>query len=323
MGAGSIERPIIPAKPDQFNAPGRGWDLEPPKGSVLLYARAVEAPIWRSGPLLLAHRGASTVWPENTMPAYREALAAGADVLEMDVHLTLDGHVVVSHDPTGTRTAHVDRRIRESTLAEVQCWDVSLGFAGACQGPVRMPTLEQVLQELPGAHLNIDIKQVRPEMVTAVLRVVDAHAAQGRVLLTSFSASVVSEVRRRGYPGPTGLGRGEAISAGLLSRWSGPEGSPGHRLQVPTQWFGLPLGRRWLIERARAQGLRVDFWVVNDPGVARSLLDLGADGIVTDDVAALAPVFAAHPRGARYRDRHPRVAAAAVPPTTGATAAPT
>ena len=81
------------------------------------------------GPLLYAHRGASLKCPENTLPAFERALAAGADVLELDVHPTSDGVFVVSHDPTAERVAGVARALADASWATVSSWDAGAGFA--------------------------------------------------------------------------------------------------------------------------------------------------------------------------------------------------
>src|SRR5687768_7474650 len=126
------------------------------------------------GPRLYAHRGAAAEEPENTLPSFRRALEHGADALEMDLHMTADGHVVVSHDPDGFRMAGVHAEIRRSMLTDVRRWDVGWGFVRDGARPFagrryHMPTLEEVLVELPGVPLNIDVKQSRPDMVGRVV----------------------------------------------------------------------------------------------------------------------------------------------------------
>jgi glycerophosphoryl diester phosphodiesterase len=115
--------------------------------------------------VLYAHRGAPTELPENTLPSFRRALV-GATAIETDVHLTRDGHVVISHDPDGRRNAGVARAIRDATLAEVRMWDVGRAFRAAHpDAPPQsftMPTLAEVLDELPGVPLNVDIKRTTP-----------------------------------------------------------------------------------------------------------------------------------------------------------------
>jgi glycerophosphoryl diester phosphodiesterase len=167
-----------------------------------------------------------------------------------------------------------------------------------------MPTLDEVLQALPDCPLNVDVKQTQPDMLTPLLATIARHRAEPRVLLTSFSWLLTVRVRELGYTGPIGLGRAEAMRAVLmpqaLLRLMPPRGS---RLQVPLRYGPFRLDRRELIDKMHAHGIAVDYWVVNDPGEAERLLELGADGIVTDDTRAMAALFARSPRTAGWRAR--------------------
>jgi glycerophosphoryl diester phosphodiesterase len=258
------------------------------------------------GPLLYAHRGAPLERPENSLEGFQVALACGADALEIDVHMTRDGHVVVAHDPDGTRTAADTRAVRACTLEEIKRWDIGRGPGLLCPRGAAccMPTLDEVLAAFPAVPLNVDVKQSEPSMLAPLLRVIAAHDAHARVLLTSFSARTTRAIRALGYRGPTGLGRGEAALAVLAP---GPLlrgfALGGRRLQVPLRSGPLRLDRRQVVDKAHAHGLAVDYWVVNDPGEAERLLELGADGIVTDDVRAMAGLFARSPRTAGWRAR--------------------
>ena len=244
-------------------------------------------------PRLYAHRGAPAELPESTLPSFRRALDVGATALEMDVHLTRDAHVVVSHDPSGFRMAKVPRKIQDATLEEVRAWDVGRGFAhrDALAGAVfTMPTLEQVLVECPGIPINVDAKH--PEVVPALVGLVRRLRRQDDVLLTSFDARTLEKIRRLGYEGPTGLGRSEVIRLVLLP-------APMHRLrplkgmaaQIPIRSGPFALDRASLIAKCHALGLLVHYWTIDDPAEAARLLALGADGIMTDDPARIAPVF--------------------------------
>jgi glycerophosphoryl diester phosphodiesterase len=233
----------------------------------------------RSRPLLFAHRGAAAERAENTLPSFQRALELGADALETDAHLTADGHVVLSHDPDGRRRAGVAAEIRRSTLAEVEGWDVGDG--------ARIPTLEAVLRAFPEVPINVDLKQRVPDMTGPAVALVRRLGATERVLLTSFSTRTVRRLRALGYQGPLGLSRGEVLAILALPRWAGRRlVRPGDAAQLP-----LSLARPRVVERCHALGLRVDYWTVNDAATARRLLALGADGVMTDDPAAVAPAF--------------------------------
>jgi len=250
-----------------------------------------------SQPRLYAHRGAARELPENTLPAFRRALEVGATALETDVHRTRDGHVVISHDPTGERAAGVPRAVRDATLAEVRAWDVGSRFRrsrpeiGAA--PFTVPTLEELLVDAPGVPINVDIKQHDAATVDAVVALVRRLGAASQVLLTSFDTATIRRVRRLGYEGPTGLGRSEilylAFAPEALLRALSPRGAAA---QIPPRVGPIALDRPVLLAKAHAMGLAVHYWTINDPAEAERLLDLGADGIMSDDPAALAPVFA-------------------------------
>ena len=268
-------------------------------------------PDWNGlrGPILLAHRGASLEAPENSMSAFRRALELGADVLEMDAQATKDGAIVVSHDPSGERTAGVDRPISSCTLAEVRSWDIGRGWAqtragrrSGARGSVRIPALEEVLEELPGAVLNLDIKPPDPLVADRVVQLVERQNAHQRVLLTSFRLSVVRRVQERGYQGAVGMSRLQVVAALLLPRFIST--ASGGRAQIPIRYGPLPLDSRRVLDKLHALGLKVDHWVVNRQDRAERLLERGADGIVTDDVAGMAELFRRSPLTAAWRERH-------------------
>ena len=250
-----------------------------------------------------AHRGASAERPENTLPSFRRALELGAHALELDVHLTRDRQIVVSHDADGRRMAGVSRAIASSTLAEVQSWDAGWGwrapdgsrpFAGR---GVRMPPLEEVLAEFPGVVINVDLKPLSDELVEAFVALLRRRRDEARVIAASFHHANLLGLRRRWYGGETALGRREVLQLLALPAtvWSGLPWR-GTAAQLPTRVGPLKLVSPAFIARCKAARLRVDFWTVNRPDEARALAALGADGVMTDDPAAICPLFVQDPR---------------------------
>lgn len=247
---------------------------------------------------LYAHRGASAELPENTLPAFRRALEYGVDALELDVHLTRDGHPLVHHDPTAARMAGVDQAWSDLDLADAQRLDVGRGFIGADGGRphagkgFRAPSLEELLIELPGVRLNVDVKQHTPPMVRPLLALLRRCKAEDRVTLASFRTRTLLAIRRRGYGGETALGQPEVLSlltvpAGLIERLP----FLGVAVQVPVNAGPVRFDRKPFIDKCHRLGMRVDFWTINDPVEARRLIALGADGIMTDDPARMAPAL--------------------------------
>ncbi len=249
-------------------------------------------------PILYAHRGASAELPENTIPAFLRALEVGATAIETDVHRTSDGHVVISHDPTGEGSAGVRRAIRDTALAELRKWDVGSGphvrRPRATPGErFTIPTLEEALSAVPDVPFNVDIKQHDEATAREVVAAVRRARSEERVLLTSFDARTVRRVRDLGYGGPTGLGQAE-----IIRLWALPEAVlrlfplPGRAAQIPTNAGPLRLDRPRFLAKAHRLGIQVHYWTINDLAEAKRLLALGADAIMTDDPAAIAPLFA-------------------------------
>lgn len=240
---------------------------------------------------LYGHRGAPAHLPENTLPAFERALADGANSLEIDVHPTADGHFVVAHDPDGERMAGVSEHIRTSTLDQIKKWNVAVGTGRRDLDEHTVPTLSETLEAFPDIPLSIDLKPDEPDAVPPLLEVVARHGAEDRVTLASFSTRVVQRMRDLGYPGRTTLSKLEVGLLRFLPMAIARRFVSGNSAHIPVEHSGIRLDSRRFIARCRALGLRVDYWVVDDPEEARRLLDLGATGIMSDDPAAIAPVF--------------------------------
>jgi len=225
-------------------------------------------------PEIIAHRGASAVAPENTLAAVRAAWRLQADAVEVDVHLTRDGHIVVMHDGSTGRTAGVDLTIAESTLAELQALDVGK-WKGARWTGERIPTLEQVLAAVPrGKRLFIEIKS-GPALVPALVRALRG-APEVRVAIISFNAEAIQAAKRKlpqvptywlcsAVPGATALiPRARGINANGLDVQASAEVEAG------------------FVRALRAAGMGLYVWTVDDPATARRLATLGVDGITTN-----------------------------------------
>jgi glycerophosphoryl diester phosphodiesterase len=246
---------------------------------------------------LYAHRGSSARLPENTLEAFEQALDDGADALELDVHCSADGHVVVAHDPGGGRTAERNALIRDSSLHELRDWDVGSGFDPNSGAKHAMPTLSEVLDRFGEVPMSIDLKPDDREAAARLMQVLAEHDAEHRVIVGSFHDRLVYAMRRNGYPGPTALARGEIAALRLLPPVLSRRLARGQAAMIPRRGAGFRLDRRGFIRRCRRLGLRVDYWVVNEPGAARLLLERGATGIITDDPRRIVPVMEEFGRG--------------------------
>jgi glycerophosphoryl diester phosphodiesterase len=257
--------------------------------------------VGREWPVNLAHRGASARAPENTLEAFRLAVESGAGGLELDVHLTRDGHVVVIHDSTLDRTTDGTGPVAEMTLDELREPDAGHNFSpdDGDTLPYRglglhIPTLAEVLREFPGVAVNIDIKADRPGIEAAVLNDLREAGAEGRVLVVSSRRSAVRRFRRMTEGRiSTGASRWETgVFYGLSNLRLEQLLRPAYdALQVPVRHRGIPLVTRRFIGAAHDRNVRVDAWTINGTDEMRRLLDLGVDVIMTDRPGTLADVI--------------------------------
>jgi glycerophosphoryl diester phosphodiesterase len=252
-------------------------------------------------PVNFAHRGASARAPENTLESFRLATEDEAGGLETDVHVTRDGHVVAIHDDTVDRTTDGSGLVREMTLAELQSLDAGFRFTpdGGATYPYRgkgvhVPELREVLWEIPDLAVNVDIKEARPDVEEAVLRVIEGAGAQDRTLVVSEHTPVVGRFRRlSGGKVRTGASRGESRLFYYLSglRLEGLLRPAYDALQVPVRHGERELVTPRFLEAAHGVGVRVDVWTIDEPAEMRRLLDLGVDVVMTNRPEVLAGVM--------------------------------
>lgn len=266
--------------------------------------------------VVLAHRGASADAPENTLPAFALAEAAGADALEIDVRLTADGVVVVHHDETIDRLTDGRGPLRALTLDQLRRFDAGYRFSpdGGRSFPYRgrgvvVPTLAETLAAHPGLGINVDLKDHDAAMARAAVETVTAAGAGARTLLTSFDAGVLAEVRRLDPAIATGLAEPEVAlfyraywrscwlpgrspaAVGAALRAAGRLPASARALQIPPRYRGLPLVTRGSVAAAHAAGLAVHVWTIDTPDQMRRLLGCGVDGIVTNRPAVARAVI--------------------------------
>ena len=253
-------------------------------------------PYLAGAPILTAHRGGAALAPENTLEAFVEAVELwGADLLELDVRLTADGHVVVIHDATVDRTTDGTGPVADHTLAALQRLDAGARFLDPLGAPsragrgIRVPLLAEVLERLPGVRVNAEAKC--PEVAGPLRRVVEAHAATHRVLIAAEHER--SRRAARGYRGPWGASRSQLMPFWLL------HATPLGRLytpavdvfQIPPRVEGREVVTPRLIAEAHRRNIPVHVWTIDDPDEMRRLLALGVDSIQSDRPDRLALVL--------------------------------
>ncbi len=241
-------------------------------------------------PHAFAHRGGARQHPENTWRAFEHAVGLGYAYLETDVHATADGALVAFHDRTLDRVTD-----RTGRIAEMAHRDVAAARIG---GTDPIPLLEDLLGAWPDVRFNIDIKD-RPA-IAPLAQVLSRTAAWDRVCLTSFSGRRLAAARRAlGRPvctavSPAGIAavRFGIPSRALAARWD--------RLSVRCAQVPVAIATAPFTRHARQAGLAVHAWTVNERAEMIRLLDLGVDGIMTDETVLLRDVLLSrgqwHPR---------------------------
>lgn len=257
-------------------------------------------PYLAGAPLFVAHRGGAGLAPENTMVAFEDAVFRwGADMLELDVHLTKDGQVVVIHDATVDRTTDGTGAVRDMTWEELSHLDAgsrwvaddgSRPYAGR---EVRIPRLEELLEHFPDTRLNVEAK-VR-EVAGPLVQLVGRHGAEERVLLAAEHERDRAHVAGR-YRGPLGASRRQIAAFLLLSRLRFLSPTPRvDALQIPEEWPVAGKVRRILTDRllheAHRRNVAVHVWTVDEEEDMRRLLSMGVDAIQTDRPDRLARVL--------------------------------
>jgi glycerophosphoryl diester phosphodiesterase len=258
-------------------------------------------------PLVYAHRGGAALRPENTIASFDNGLALGADGLELDVHLTRDGVVVVHHDDTLDRTTDGRGALASCTAEHLARLDAGYWFRpegtlqhlsaprGAARPPdpdpdfpfrgcgLSVPLLRDVLARYPGIPIIIELKQSSGELARRTIDHIREANAVDRVALGSFSWRALQSARRYEPRIPTGASQAETRWA-LYRSWVGwPLRRPAYReFQVPECSGATTIISPRFIEYAHRAGLPVKVWTVNDAGDMRRLLGWGTDALITD-----------------------------------------
>jgi glycerophosphoryl diester phosphodiesterase len=239
--------------------------------------------------VVAAHRGACRYAPENTVRAFEEAISRGARAIELDVHLTGDGELVVIHDALVDRTTDGRGAVASLTTGEVGGLDAGSWYSPDFAGE-RVPTLDQVLRLTAGrARLNIELKSVPPGPVAA--KVVDAvteHGAADRAVLMSFDLDSVLAAKRHSVshglePGVSGLVVLPIVTERLPDPFGFVESTGLDGLNYPPQFWDAPTIRRF-----RDAGLVVHGGLINDRAVLDGFFEAGGQMADSDEPACFA-----------------------------------
>lgn len=244
--------------------------------------------VLEGAPLLVAHRGGSALAPENTMAAFMNgAQVWGADMIELDVHASRDGHCVVIHDPTVDRTTDGTGRVRAMTLAELRTLDAGHRFTpdGGTTFPFRgtgvhISTFDEVLEALPDMRFTVEVKDgaAQQPLFNAIRRfnATDRVIAAGmydrdRTQFSNYRGAVsasTEEMRRFYIRFRLGLGRRFPPRADVV--------------QVPETHGGLRVVSPRFVQVLASRNIPVHVWTVDDAADMKRLLSWGVEAIISD-----------------------------------------
>jgi glycerophosphoryl diester phosphodiesterase len=250
----------------------------------------------KDGPLVIAHRGGESLAPANTMAAFENAVEMGVDVIETDIHITKDGHLVTIHDPTVNNTTDGQGEVAEYTLEELQKLDAGYYYRDRngehrFRGKgVYIPTLEEVFRSFPNMKFNIEIKYDNPperikEIVTKLYSLIKAYNMEENVLVFSFDQKIINSFKKYSHDeiavqgGTKEVEKFMVLHSLFLRNLYTPKADG---FQLPLEIDGYDLSTKRVIENAHRQGLRIHYWTINDRKTMKELIKKGADGIITD-----------------------------------------
>jgi glycerophosphoryl diester phosphodiesterase len=243
-------------------------------------------------PLVVAHRGASAAYPENTLASFQGAVEAGADVVELDVRLTADEVAIILHDPDVSATTNGSGFVHALTLDQVKRLDAS----GGRGRPTEIPTLREALEFLSGrAGINMEIKNLpgepsfdspREAATQEVVRLLHETGFEGSVLVSSFNWLSIERVQELEPAIPTGFLTNAAVDPWATLVYAR---SRGHAFVLPQAPALFEAGEDF-VDAAHEDRIRVGTWTVDDPQAIEQLFRMGVDAVATNDPLAAVPI---------------------------------
>ena len=250
----------------------------------------------------MAHRGESENTPENTMLALEAAESIGVDVLESDVRLTKDDRLVLFHDDDMERTTGKKGKIREYTLEELR--EIDFGYTFTPDGGATFPfrgkghsivTLQEAFERFPDTVFNFDIKDTFPSAPMELARIISQTSRSESVIVASFTDFQIERFRELMPKIPTTAHPGEVKKFVLNSKFGLPrirsDDIHYKSFAVPMKSGPLKVVTRKFVRKAHDLDIAVHVWTINDEPTMNHLLDLGVDGIFTDNPKLLKQVL--------------------------------
>jgi len=228
--------------------------------------------------MIYAHRGASIFHPENTLEAFSLAVEQGVDGIELDVHLSKDGEIVVAHDERLERVSNGKGYINDRTLDELKSLNFNNSFFGG--RAYRIPLLSEVFSLLKPTNITVNIElktteRLYPELPKKLLDLAEKNAMKDRIIYSSFNHYSLKQIKSLDPGAKIGL----LYESGIVDPWVYAKYLNADAIN-PHYYIIKVLPE--IVERCHEQGVMVNVWTVDDPQVIKLLLKNGVDGIITN-----------------------------------------
>ena len=225
----------------------------------------------------LSHRGNSKKFIENSFEAFNSVIQMGYKYIETDLRMTLDGEVIAFHDPDLKRLFNLDLQVKDLTFNEI----ANLFKEKKCS----LLTLEDALKEFPEINFNIDLKV--KEVIQESIKIVADLNAFDRVCFASFHSSHTEKVLQHNQNAIVSMGMKDVALFKFFKIYN----KNIKIIQIPLKWKGIKVLTRNLIQKADKNNLLVHVWTINDRKTINNLIDLGVNGIVTDEPELLMEIM--------------------------------
>ncbi|HYK71738.1 MAG TPA: glycerophosphodiester phosphodiesterase [Pseudoneobacillus sp.] len=247
-------------------------------------------------PLVIAHQGGELLAPSNTMMAFQHAVDLGVDVLETDIHITKDGELVTIHDPSVDRTTNGTGLVSELTLEEVQKLDAGYHFKDlngkqSYRGKgAYIPTVEELFKAFPSMRMVIEIKDDNPperinEISEKLWKLIQDYKKENEIIVASFDQKIVDHFQEISN-GKVAMAAGESeirkfiiLKKFFLANLYRPKADA---FQIPTEASIFNLATPSVIKEAKRRNVNVQYWTIDDKETMKTLLQNGANGIMTN-----------------------------------------
>lgn len=222
------------------------------------------------------HRGDASNYVENTLEAFKSAKSLGYHCIETDLRETKDGKVITFHDKNLKRITGSNVAINRSNLSDIRMRRLPKNES--------IPTLDELLEELPDSFFNLDLKA--PNMEEKVLKKIKSHNAQDRICLGSFNSNTIRKINILEPKIITSMGLAQVIVYKFFNIKNNSK-----LIQVPISWNGIKVVTKKFINKLHNDDLKIHVWTINRETEMQRLIDMGVDGIMTDNAIGLMKVM--------------------------------